>query len=343
MHWNIGLDIGTRGVRMAIKGRGLLYRQSSAIALRKGSPEPLAVGNEALRMHSRTPPDVLVGFPLHGSAIANEELLYRWYQYLFRHATGAGLVHRPRVLISHAPDMQSVSLKTMVALALEAGAIGCSLIRSDISSALGAPLNITLPRATLVCDVGAGSMSAVLLAGGRVIRSHSVPYGMQRIDEAIIRRIRATHKVIIGPRTAEELKLRLIGATKASAPCTTMHAQDAITGFPKNFEVTSEEMGDAAKPLLDVLIELVHQLVDHVHPEVAADLTDHGVVLTGGGAQLFGLPLLVADQLSLPCHLAEDPSACAIRGLNTVMDNREKYEHFTTPHIKVLERRLPGK
>lgn len=343
MNWNIGLDIGTSGVRMAVKERGVVYRQSAAIARRVGNAETLAVGNEALKMLNRVPEDVQVGFPMLGGVIADEDLLRRWYQYLLRHVLSAGLVHRPRVLLSCAPQVQLSMRRVMVALMMDAGASACSVVRSDAAAALGAPLEISKPQARLVVDLGAGSMCAAVIAGGRVIRSRSLPYGMQSVDEAIVRRMRVAHKMVLSHKAAEELKLSLVGASAPTAPSAAIAAMDAVSGFPRHYEVRADELKDAAQPIVSQLMELIHQVLDGLSPELAADLSDGGVVLTGGGAQLFGLPLMIAERFNMACHLTDDPSACVARGLSKIMDSQDTYDHLITAHTSILEKRLPGK
>ncbi|MDL2205553.1 rod shape-determining protein [Eubacteriales bacterium OttesenSCG-928-N13] len=339
MNWNIGLDIGTGGVRMAVHGRGVIYRQASAIAMRAGYEEPIAFGNEAQQLISRVPIGVAVGHPMQGGTIADEELLSQWFRYLLRHAAATNLVRRPKLLISYAPEMQITPIRHMVALAMQAGAASCSVVRSDVAAALGAPIDVMRPQATLIVDLGAGKMTASLISGGRVVDMHALPYGMQRIDETIVRRLRKSRGIAISLRTAEELKHALIGASGIQVPGVLIHAMDAECGFPKEFQIETDELKNVLDPVVHGLKELIHQLLSGAHAELLADLSDTGIVLSGGGAQLLGLDRILAEEFSLACHLPEDPSTCVIRGINQIMDADSKYEPLTTTHASVLDKR----
>lgn len=338
MQWNMGLDIGQSGIRMAIAGRGIQYRQSSAISYRPGDPETFAVGNDALRLLGRTPDTIITDFPMRGNAIHDEQLLSRWYTYLFKLTSSKNLVKRPRVLLSCPPDMQLTPMRHLVALCMEAGAVACSVVRSDAAAALGAPIDINRPQATLVVEMGAGHMSASLLSGGRVVRAKSQPTGLQSVNDTIIRRMRKQRGIVIGQSTAEELKLALIGADHVSAPSATIHALDANTSFPREFNVPAEDVKDAAEGVVSLLLELIHQVLDHAPAELCGDLNESGIVLTGGGAHLSGLDRVIAERFSLACHLPEDPSGCVVSGLLSIMDAPDKYEHLTSAQSSILKR-----
>ncbi len=333
---NIAIDMGTSGVRMAVKGRGVVYRQSAAIA-RRGD-DLLEAGNEALRLLSRVPEDITVSFPMRGGTIADELALLAWLSYLIRHAQGAGLVHRPRLLLSVAPDVQPAPLRHVVATAMEAGASGCSVIRSDLCAAIGAPMDLFQPKGALVCQLGAGMMSVTAVAGGRVIAARALPFGMAQVDDAIIRRLRKAQGMIIGRKAAEDLKLSLVTAGAQAAPCQGVSAIDAASGFPKHFDVPADAVKGAAEPVLAPFFELIHQVLDVVPMELSADLAEAGMILTGGGAQLFGLAQRLAGEFSLACHLVEDPAAAVVRGLNQAMDGKDKYQAFITSHMDVMTR-----
>ncbi len=337
MNWNVGLDIGTSGARMAIKGHGVQFKQSAAIA--ECSGETLCAGNDAALLLGRTPGHVRVGFPMRGAAVADEMALRRWYQYLLKHAASKALVRRPRVLLACPPGIQPTPLKHLVALCMEAGATACSVVRSDVAAALGSPIDVSRPQATLVCDLGAGHLSASLISGGRVVAMSELPYGMQRIDEAIIRRLRKLHAMAVGPRTAEDIKLSLVGASGASAPSTKVLAMSMDGGFPREFDISAKEVQDAAQPTFMAITELIYQVLQSAPAELSADLHESGVVLTGGGAQLFGLPLLIAQELGLQCHLPKDPPGCVAEGLLRILESDGQYDHLTQAHTSILDKR----
>ncbi len=333
---NIAIDMGTSGVRMAVKGRGVVYRQSAAIA-RRGE-DLVEAGNEALRLYARVPKEIQVSFPVRGGMVADEVALSMWLRYLIRHAQSAGLVHRPRLLLSVAPDVQPAPLRHMVAIAMEAGASGCSVIRSDLCAAIGAPMDGFQPKGTIVCQLGAGMMSATAVAGGRVVASRALPCGMGQVDDIIVRRLRKSEAMILGRKAAEDLKMSLVSAGAQAAPCQAVSAIDAVTGFPKQFDVRSESIKDAAEPVLLQFFELVHQVLERVPMELSADLADAGLILTGGGAQLYGLPQRIVDEFALACHVVDDPTAAVVRGLTQAMDGKDKFEGLLTSHLDVMAR-----
>lgn len=338
MQWNMAMDVGSSFVRMAVDGRGIQFRQSAAIALRQGESEPLAVGDDAHRLLMRAPAMVSTGFPMRGNTIADEALLSMWYNHLFRLAASRNLVKRPRLLLSCHSSMQPTPMRHMVALAMESGAAACAVIRSDVCAALGAPLDIRRPQATLCCELGAHHLSVALLSGARVVASDCAPTGMGLVDDVIVRRMRNLHGMAIGPVTAEELKLSLASAEGLSAPGTTVHAMDAATGFPREFSVPAGDVKDCARGVTDLLVELIHSVLRRAPAELAADLPDSGIVLTGGGAQLFGLDRVIAEAFGLACHVPQDPGDCVINGLLKVMESPDDYEHLTMAHGSILKR-----
>lgn len=332
MQHNIALDIGTSGIRMAVRGRGLVYRQSAAIARRDGNL--IEAGNEALRLLSRVPDDITVSFPVSGAAIQDETALLMWLKYLLRHAQTGGLRSRGRVIISVPPDMQNAPLRQLMGLVMEAGASACSSIRSDFAAAIGAPVDIQTRRGVLLCTLGAGSMCVTAFCNNRAVAMRALPFGMAQIDQAIVRKLRRDRGLLIGIKAAEELKTALSAIDAKS----TIAAIDAQTGFPKHFEIAQSDIQSASDQVLDAFFELIHQVLNDLPEEFAADLADAGLILSGGGAQLFGLAQRIAERFSLPCHLVDDPSASAARGLQTILEAKDKYDALLTSHLSVLAR-----
>lgn len=335
MQWNIGLDIGGWGVRMAVRGRGVALRQSAAVAVRARSGDFVALGDEALSYLGRAPRTLDVGFPMNAGQIAREELLRIWTEYLFSQSAVAGMVHRARVLIARDGMLSPSQKKRLAALAMESGASACALVDADMACALGAGLPVDQPRASLMVDVGATRVSAALIALGRVVRRETLPYGMARADEAIVRALRA-QGFCIGLRSAEELKLTLaaaLGENKISAP---VRGLDAQTGFPCVREIDAAVVSEAVSPIAQAVVQLVERTVEGAPEELAADLTLSGLVLTGGGAQLFGLDKRIAAATGLECRVAEDPAACAVRGLEAMLEEGERYAALTEAHTSLL-------
>ena len=336
MIYNVALDIGTSGIRMALRGHGIVYRQSAAIALRGG--HSIATGNEALRLQSRTPHDISIRFPMQCGLVADEQALAHWLKHLVRHAQTGGLRGKPKILMAVPPTIQPAPLRLLVALALEAGAGACAAVRSDLAAAVGAPVDIYTTKCVLLCQLGAGFTSVSAICGGRVVVSRALPFGMALVDQAIVRRLRKKYGLIVSAKGAEELKSLLASVGTASAPSASIAALDAKTGFPAHFEIESLDMKDAASPLLDQLCELIYQVLVALPPQLSADAADAGLILTGGGAQLFGMVQRIADEFSLPCHLVEDPPGSVIRGLSHMLESRDRYDSLVISQQNALQR-----
>lgn len=342
MQFNIGIDIGASTVRMAVRGRGIVFRQSSAIAMHGDDVKPLAIGNEALLYIGRAPSSVTVARPMNGGLVIRDDLMTRWLSYLLETATAAGLVSRPRVLLVVDPEVQSAATLQMATMAVDAGASTCAAIRSDLMAALGAGLDIRKPEASLVLDVGASRISVSLITHGRVAYSETLPFGMQRVNEAILRILRVKHGLMVGAQVAEEVKLQLCSAIAGRGELSmNVTGMKPLTGFPAMAAITASEVAGVAAVLVESIGDLAASVIDHAPVELAADLNDSGIALTGGGAQLFGLDKLVAEKTGLACHVMEDPANCAIRGLSLAMDKPEAFSGMIDASMRRLERKLP--
>lgn len=325
MQWNLALDIGGSGVRMAARGRGVIFRQSAACCVRKKGGELVCLGDEALSFLGRVGSHLEVGFPMRSGVVAREDLLRIWLKHLLSQALGGGLAHRARVLVAVAGDLPPAQERRLNALLMEAGAAACACVRADLAAALGAGLKADEPPASLVLDVGATQMYASLLSLGRVVRRESLPYGLDRADEAIARALRAQEALAVGPRTAQELKHTLATALGAAHISQDARGLDLATGFAGARQVPAELVAQAVKPIAQAAVELAQRVVESAPVELAADLNDSGICLTGGGARLFGLDKQVAEATGLTCILPEDPAACTILGLAKMIEDGARF------------------
>ena len=334
MQYNVALDMGTSGVRMALKGHGVIYQQSSAIAMRGG--EMLATGNEALRLLARTPAEIAVRFPMLSGTVADEQALFSWLKYLVRYAQMGGQRGKPKLLFSVPPKIQPAPLRHLLALAMEAGAGSCAAVGSDLAAGIGAPVDIHATKCAMICQLGAGMIGVSAICAGRVVYARTLPFGMALLDEAIVRQMRKKYGMMISAKGAEELKLLLCNANGASAPSVNMAALDGKTGFPREFSVQSEDLKDAAASILDQFCQLIDQVLLALPEQMSADVGEGGLVLCGGGAQLFGLAQRIADEFSLACHLVEDPAASTIRGLSKMIESKDKYDELVMEQQRIL-------
>jgi rod shape-determining protein MreB len=212
MQWNVALDVGASAIRMAARGRGVVFQQSAAAASRAGEAKPFLFGDEALPFLGRATGGVRVGFPADAGQVADEALMRAWLSYLLREINSTGIAHRPRVLIARSPEAGSYTMTARGALCREAGAAGGSLIRADLMAAVGAGCDPMRPEGTLVGELGAGSMAVTLFSMGRAVQTRSLPWGMRRAGEAIQTLLRNEYALETGELTAEELKLSLLSA-----------------------------------------------------------------------------------------------------------------------------------
>ncbi len=326
MQWNVALDIGASGVRMAARGRGATYQQSAAVAVRGSEAKPFLIGNEALPIYGRASGRVKVGFPMDAGQVDDEALLRAWFTHLLREVVSQGITHRPRVLIARSPEAGGYTQKALVACCMEAGAAGCSLIRSDLMAAVGAGSDPMRPAGTLVGELGAGSMSVTLFSLGRAVESRSLPWGMRKADEAITTLLRNEYALETGPQTAEELKLSLLSALGGTKLTVDVRGLDLNLSLPRTRSVEAEKLHQAVKPVVDDFCSLVQAVVRRAPTELAADLTDSPIALTGGGASLFGLDKLIAENTGLSVLLPGDPAGCVARGLAAAVETPARFE-----------------
>lgn len=333
MPYNIGIDMGEHTTRLAVRGRGVLLRQSSAVAFRKGRQEPLAYGDEALKYADCLPHIASVAYPFRSGGISDDEILAKYLRFLFKTATDSGLVHRVRAILLCDAQTQPFTVRHLAATAIDCGAAGCAVVRSDFMAALGASLDVVRPEASLLADIGAGKVTVTIISSGRVIVSESLPFGMRRIDEAIVRAMRVKYGLIIGERTAEESKLSL-GAAIGGNPelKAAVVGMKALTGFPGTVSVTADEIYAVMEPVIAAICDLTASVVERASVELAADLNDSGIALTGGGAQLFGLDKLIAERTGLTCRVVGDPSSAAILGVCRALEKPEQYEAMVDAH-----------
>lgn len=331
MQWNVALDIGASGVRMAVRGRGLAFQESAAIATRGNESKPFRIGNEALPLYGRASGQIRVGFPMDAGQVADEAALRAWFSYLLRKVSSLGLAHRPRVLIAHSPEAGSYTLKALIALCMEAGAAGCSLIRSDLMAAVGAGCDPMRPQGTLVGELGAGAMSVTLFSLGRAVETRALPWGMRRADEAIQTLLRNEYALETGPETCEELKRSLLSALGGAKLRVDVRGLDLNLSLPRTRGVEAEKLHTAVKPVIEDFCSLVHAVVRRAPTELTADLADSPIALTGGGASLFGLDKLIAERAGLSVLLPGDPAGCVARGLAAAVESPESFRAVAEP------------
>lgn len=329
MRWDVGIDLGTENVRMALAKEGPMLDEAAMLAFREGRETPFCGGNAARQLVGRTCEGMSVDSPLRDGVLENNFTADRMFHWLYRQMEDGNRKRRFNVMVTCAPFARPVHQEAMLAAAVDAGAATAVLIRSDAAVAVGAGLDLNTPEAKLLVDVGAGKMSATLFTFGRVAAYGYLPYGMRRIDERIQRIVRTDYGYRIGMNGAREIKHTLGTAQPKSAPTDViMH----MTGFsmydrlPRNFDVETRPVLEACEDVVRELTALCASVVDNAPEELSADLNDAGAVIAGGGAELTGLDKRIGDALGIPCRIADVPSTCGIRGLYRMMEDPERYQ-----------------
>jgi rod shape-determining protein MreB and related proteins len=328
---DIGIDLGTASVLVYVKGKGITLKEPSVVALDKNNNKILAVGEDAKNMIGRTPGNIVAKRPLRDGVISDYDVTEKMLRYFIKKAYNKRGWSKPRVVVCIPCEATGVERRAVRDAALNAGARKVYLIEEPIAAAIGAGIDISKPSGSMVVDIGGGTTDvAVISLGGMVVRS-SIKVAGDKFDEAIIRYIRKNHKVMIGERTAEDLKINIGCAFKREEDISmNVKGRDLITGLPKNILVTSEEMRIALKDTVDAIADCVHLVLERTPPELAADISDRGILMTGGGALLWGLDKLIEARTMVPVRVAEDAISSVVLGTGKSLEHLDKLEDLTS-------------
>ncbi|MEE1530584.1 MAG: rod shape-determining protein [Clostridia bacterium] len=318
---DIGIDLGTATVIAYAKGKGIVLREPSVVAVDNNTGEVLAVGKEARRMLGRTPGNIVATRPLRDGVISNYTVTEKMLKYFINRVCG-NFIFAPRIMICIPSQVTEVEKKAVIDAASQAGARKVYLIEEPIAAAIGAGIDISKPCGNMVVDIGGGTTDiAVISLGGSVV-STSIKVAGDKFDEAIVRYIKKKYNTIIGERTAEDLKIN-IGCVYPKIQDMEMdiRGRDLATGLPKTITVRSSEMLEALiEPAMQV-VDAVHSVLEKTPPELAADISDRGVYMTGGGCLIDGLDKLLQEQLGLNVMIAQDAVSCVALGTGKALDN----------------------
>lgn len=319
MFWaeDIGIDLGTASVLVYLKGKGIVLNEPSVVAIDKNSGRMIAVGEEARQMLGRTPGNIVAIRPLRDGVIADYDVTEKMLRYFIQKAVGYRFFFRPRVMVCIPSGVTSVEERAVRQAAIQAGARQAFLIEEPLAAALGAGLNISEASGNMVVDVGGGTTDVAVLSLGGIVCTKSLRVAGDKFDEAITRYVRKEYNLMIGERTAEELKIK-IGTVypKAKQPGEGMEirGRDLVSGLPKTIRVTSEETAVALQEPVEQVVSAVKEVLERTPPELSADIISKGIVMTGGGSLLHGLDLLLSEETGLAVHVADDAISCVALG-----------------------------
>ena len=325
---DIGIDLGTASVLVYVKGKGIVLNEPSVVAIDKNSDTIIAVGEEARRMLGRTPGNIVAIRPMKEGVIADYDTTEKMLRYFIAKAINKRFFFKPRVMIGIPSGVTSVEERAVKQAAIAAGARDAFLIEEPLAAALGAGLEITEPSGSMVVDIGGGTTDVAVLSLAGIVTSKSVRIGGDKIDESLARYMRRFHNLLIGERTAEEIKIEIGTAypkDKGEASLE-IRGRDLVSGLPKNVTITAREAHEAMREPLEAIMLATKEVLEKTPPELAADIINKGIVLTGGGALLHGMDKYLASETRLPVHIADETIQCVARGTAKALINLDLLE-----------------
>jgi rod shape-determining protein MreB len=318
----IGIDLGTVNVMVYLSGRGIVLREPSVVAISIRDNKIVAVGQEARDMLGRSPESIEVARPMREGVIADYVVTEAMLRYFIYKVIGRNPLFRPRVMISVPKGVTSVESRAVHDAAIQAGAKEAYLIPEPLAAAYGAGLPIGTPTGNMVVDIGGGTTEAAVVSMNDIVVWSSVRVGGIRTDEAIMGYVRKKYNLIIGEQTAEEIKIQIGSALPLAEELTMeVRGRDQVAGLPKTIALSSGEITEAIAEPLGAIISVVKQTLEKTPPELAADIIDRGIVLSGGGALLRNMDRQITKETGVPCFVAEHPMACVALGAGKALEN----------------------
>jgi len=324
----VGIDLGTANVLVYVKGTGVVLNEPSVVAINTDTDDILAVGEEARQMLGRTPANIVAVRPLRDGVVSDYDITERMLKYFIKKTCGAGRLFKPKIMVCVPSGVTEVEKRAVREAAEQAGGKEVFLMEEPMAAAIGAGLDVTSPDGKMIIDIGGGTTDIAVISLGGIVASSSVKMAGDKFDEAIIRYMRKNHKLYIGERTAEELKLNIATAypleEELSMEC---KGRDLVSGLPKSVVVTSEEMMIALDEGLTVICEAIHSVLERTPPELAADIANNGIMISGGGALLRGIDKRISERTGIKTIIADDPKSCVAVGTGMSLDSLEKLQN----------------
>jgi rod shape-determining protein MreB and related proteins len=319
----IGIDLGTSTVLIYVKGEGIVVNEPSLVAVNRDGTRILAVGREAFEMVARAPDTIHVVRPMREGVIADFVVTEGMLRHFIGRVQGRQRIFKPEIVICVPSGVTSVERRAVTGAAISAGARQAWLIDEPLAAAMGAGLSIAESKGNAICDIGGGTTEIAVIALSGMVVAHSIRVGGNRIDDAITAYLKRKHNLLIGERTAEEVKIAVGSAVSMKQPLVTeVCGRDLVSGLPKSLEVSSNDVSEAIQEPLRLIVGAVRDVLEETPPVLAADIFDRGIVLTGGGAQLRGLDRYLVMHTGIPAIVADTPQTSVVRGAGLA------FEHF---------------
>jgi len=330
---DMAIDLGTANTLVYVKSEGIVLNEPSIVAIHQADNTVLAVGKEAKAMLGRTPGNIVAIRPLKDGVIADFDVTEKMLGYFIRRVHRRRALVRPRIVIGVPSGITQVEKRAVRDSAMQAGAREVYLIEEPMAAAIGAGMPITEPGGNMVVDIGGGTTEVAVISLSGIVYSRSVRIAGDEMDESIVQYIRKNYNLLVGERRAEEIKIRLGSAYPMGGDRRTMEVKgrDLIDGIPKTIVIGDDEIREALREPIMTIVDAVRTALERTPPELAADIVDKGIVLTGGGALLKGLDLLLRQETNLPITVAEDPLSCVALGTGKVLDELDLLKKVAIP------------
>ena len=327
---DMGIDLGTANTLVSMRGRGIVLREPSVVAIQRDTGEILAVGEEAKKMLGRTPGNIVAIRPLKDGVIADFDTTQAMLKYFIQKATGGFSFFRPRVIVGVPSGVTEVERRAVIDATIQAGAREAYLIEEPMAAAIGAGLPVHDPTGNMVVDIGGGTTEVAVISLGGIVSSRSIRIGGDELDEAIIQYMKRTYNLLIGERTAETVKMT-IGSAMPSPEEESMdiRGRDLVTGLPKTLPVSVREIELALSEPVSAIVDAVKVTLEKTPPELSADIMDRGIVMTGGGSLLRRLDKLLTKETGMPVIVAEDALDCVAKGTGIVAEDLATMKRVT--------------
>ncbi len=317
---DMGIDLGTATTLVYVKGQGIVLCEPSVVAIQKNTRSVLAVGEEAKRMLGRTPGNIVAIRPMKDGVISDFEITEDMLRYFIKKIHNRKVFVRPRMVIAIPSGITEVEKRAVKDSAEHAGAREVYLIEEPVAAAIGVGLPIEEPAGNMIIDIGGGTTEIAVISLAGIVFSRSIRIGGDELDEAIIEHLKKTYNLMVGERTAEDIKIKIGSAYPLEQELTMeVRGRDLVAGLPKTITVSSEEIREAIAGPVSAILEATRMTLERTPPELSADLIERGIVLAGGGAQLRGIDKLISEETGLPVHVAEDPTTAVVLGTGKVL------------------------
>ncbi|HCO19274.1 rod shape-determining protein [Gudongella oleilytica] len=330
---DMGIDLGTANTLVFIKGKGIIIREPSVVAIDKFSKQVLAVGEEAKKMIGRTPGNIVAIRPLKDGVIADFDVTQEMLKYFIRKATQKKSLFQPRVVVCVPSGVTEVEKRAVEEATIQAGAKDAFLIEEPMAAAIGAGLPVQEPTGSMVVDIGGGTTEVAVISLGGIVTSKSIRVGGDELDNYIVNYVKKEYSLMIGERTAEEVKIE-IGSAMDSNELGAMdiRGRDLVSGLPKTISISSREINEALKEPVNNIIDAIKSTLEKTPPELSSDVMEMGIVLTGGGALLHNLDKLVTIETGIPVRVADSPLDCVALGTGKALESIEILKKTSTKY-----------